>query len=231
MDKLVGNYDDIAVQYAIDVENKPIHQFYVRPTMIRLMPKELQNKHTLDIGCGSGWYTEYLLNQGSQVTALDSNQYLVDYTQQRVQGRADTLCIDLNNQLPFADDTFDLIIAALVIHYINDWKQLFSELTRVLKRNGEIIIAIPQPQMTAVVFNLDNYYKKCVIEDTWDKVGKVTFYHHTLHELFACILQSNLKLMALEEPLPLPEMEHSDPTMYKNITTKPWFLFLKVKKE
>jgi ubiquinone/menaquinone biosynthesis C-methylase UbiE len=230
--KSIGNYDKIAEKYAKAVEEKPIHLYYVRPAMISLLPIELEKKHVLDLGCGTGWYTEYLLNKDCEVTSLDSNQYFVNYTNNRVNARARVICANLGQPLSmFPDNYFDLIVAPLVIHYIDNWKQLFNELARILKKKGEIVISLPQPHMTAILFNLDNYYKKCVIEDEWDKVGKVTFYHHTLHELFDCILNAGFILTALKEPYPLQELKDADPKMYKNVTTKPWFLFLRVLKQ
>ena len=39
-------------------------------------------------------------------------------------------------QMPFRDGAFDLVVAPLVLHYVEDWRALFAELRRVLRPGG-----------------------------------------------------------------------------------------------
>ena len=51
--------------------------------------------------------------------------------------------IDLNNKLPFSDNEFDTIILSDVLEHIPLPQQLWTEMARILSRNGIIIMNVP----------------------------------------------------------------------------------------
>jgi ubiquinone/menaquinone biosynthesis C-methylase UbiE len=102
----------------------------------------LQGKEALDLGCGGGIYTRKLAELGaSHVTACDfSEQMLAD---------ARVYCEGLENitfhkgdayNTGLASNQFDVILERAVIHHLNDLKQNFDELYRMLKSGGLCII-------------------------------------------------------------------------------------------
>lgn len=58
------------------------------------------------------------------------------------EGRCD-IVVDMTNMHMFGNDTFDYIIANHVLEHIHDETKAFSELKRVLKKNGVIILSFP----------------------------------------------------------------------------------------
>lgn len=52
---------------------------------------------------------------------------------------------DLSGPLPFPDGTFDDVIASLVLHYLQDWRAALTELRRVLKSGGRLIVSVDHP--------------------------------------------------------------------------------------
>jgi SAM-dependent methyltransferase len=128
------SYQDIAAAYAAQVDARPMNAYYERPAMRTLLPP-LAGRRVLDIGCGSGWYAEYMLNAGAQVTAFDLDEKLVAFTQARVGDRAAVLRANLAEPLHFAaDGWFDLAVAPLVLHYLRDWTPALQEIYRVRLR-------------------------------------------------------------------------------------------------
>jgi 2-polyprenyl-3-methyl-5-hydroxy-6-metoxy-1,4-benzoquinol methylase len=71
-DSDLTNYDSIALEDYLNHIERPTswNNLYERPQMLSLLPA-LQGKNVLDIGCGTGFYTEHALNAGANVTAID----------------------------------------------------------------------------------------------------------------------------------------------------------------
>ncbi|WP_270453041.1 class I SAM-dependent methyltransferase [Halonatronomonas betaini] len=100
----------------------------------------VKNKKVLDAGCAAGWYTEWLLNQGAEVTVIDFSPEMIKMTEKRVGSRAKIIQADLNQPLDFIkDQELDLIISSLTLHYIKDWEPVMAEFNRILKKSGSLV--------------------------------------------------------------------------------------------
>jgi 2-polyprenyl-3-methyl-5-hydroxy-6-metoxy-1,4-benzoquinol methylase len=90
-----SSYDGKAEKYAKRVDRSPWNAHYERPAVVSLLPP-LENARVLDVGCGSGWYTEYLSGHGAIVTAFDLNAEFVDLTKSRAGHHATVFQGDLS---------------------------------------------------------------------------------------------------------------------------------------
>lgn len=227
-----NNFENIALKYSEIVDTKPVHIYYERPNLISLLPDNLNNLKILDLGCGSGWYAEYLIKAGADVIAIDNSPTMIALTKKRLGNKGTVYLADLEKPLDFLpDQTIDIIIAPLVIHYIKDWKPLFSKLSKKLKKHGIFIFSTDNPYVEYTFFGLENYFEKVKIVDEWKNMGKVDFYHHTLHELSEALYLSGFIIERIMEPQPLQEMKMADSKLYDKLTTKPWFLFVRAIKK
>ena len=224
----IGSYEYMANAYAAVVDIKPIHIYYERPSTWALLPTQLNGLKVLDLGCGSGWYAEQLVNAGCQVTAIDASQTMVDLTTQRLQDKGQCIKANLEEPLDFLrDGEFDIVLAPLVIHYIKEWLPLFKEIARVLKPKGLFIFSTQQPHTEYTLSKLDNYFHKQLITQQWKKPDvTVQFYHHTLHELTESLFNAGFLIERMTEPLPQEGLKQN-PEMYELITRQPWFLFVR----
>jgi SAM-dependent methyltransferase len=95
----------------------------------------------LELGCGSGWDTADLVSAGCPVIATDlSAAKLLECAESAPS--AGILQLDVGNPLPFADQSMDVILASLSLHYFS-WEntlQIASELRRCI-RGGGILLA------------------------------------------------------------------------------------------
>lgn len=102
-----------------------------------------RNKEIIDLGCGSGNDTRYLLERNYKVVACDySNEALKIIS--KYYSNVKTLEINLENRLPFNDDCAKVIIADLSLHYFDDTttRKILLELKRVLSKDGYLIARV-----------------------------------------------------------------------------------------
>ena len=102
----------------------------------------IKNADILDIGTGSGYIAHYLatiIKPDGKITSIDvADQRIItsDYTFKEYSGQ----------QLPFEDESFDIIISNHVIEHVGDreeQKKHLKEIYRVLKPKGIVYFAVP----------------------------------------------------------------------------------------
>jgi ubiquinone/menaquinone biosynthesis C-methylase UbiE len=102
-------------------------------------------ERSLEIGAGTGYFTLNMLRAGmiGQATCSDISPGMLAALQanaQRLGLAVSTRTADAE-ELPFADDSFDLVFGHAVLHHIPDLQRAFAELARVLAPGGTIVFA------------------------------------------------------------------------------------------
>lgn len=95
----------------------------------------------LDVGAGSGTFTNRLSARGFDVTSTDVTDDALSVLRARVSGavaRADA------NSLPFASASFDALILAEVLEHLEDDEAALAEAARALRPNGILAITVPR---------------------------------------------------------------------------------------
>ena len=96
----------------------------------------------LDVGCGTGALTRVLIERlgPDHVTAVDPSQAFVTAARERFpevrveHGSAESL--------PFADESFDVAIAQLVVHFMTDPVRGIGDMARVTRRDGIVAACV-----------------------------------------------------------------------------------------
>jgi len=183
--KVRETYNQLANDYEHNVDTKSLYNTeYERPAMMNLLPTDLKNKKVLDAGCAAGWYTEQLVHLGATVIATDISPKMVEATKRRIGENAEVLCLDLEDKLPFEDESFDFIVSSLVLHYAKDWNKSFNEFRRILKPNGTLLYSVHHPFMDIKLSVNGDYFSNELIIDQWRREGKlidVPFFRRPLH--------------------------------------------------
>ncbi len=95
----------------------------------------------LDFGCGSGNLSSHLIELGLHVTAADVSRGFLDLVRERhLGGHLDTLWIENGDLSAVANGGYDLIAVYSVLHHIPDYLGAVSELARICKAGGVIMI-------------------------------------------------------------------------------------------
>lgn len=203
---------------------------YERPAMMQHIPADMDGMRVLDAGCSAGWYSKQLAGRGAQVTAVDMSPEMVSATQKLLGEKAEALCLDLEELLPFSDHSFDFIVSSLTLHYLKDWHGAFSELSRVLKPGGGFLLSIHHPLTDLQLLDDAHYFSTELIVDQWNKEGKiyeVPFYRRPLSEILNTLL-SFFSIEQVTEPKPTAQFKELAPEQYDRLLKSPNFLILKV---
>lgn len=232
MDRVRETFDKLASVYENSVDTTSLYNSeYERPAMLGQMPENLMNMDILDAGCAAGWYSEQLINRGANVVAIDISPEMVSSTKRRVGNKAKVLCLNLEEKLPFNDNSFDFIISSLTLHYIKDWRFTFWEFQRILKPKGVFLFSILHPFSDIKLLQDAKYFSTELIIDRWVKEGKtfeVPFYRRPLH----LILNETLNYFSIEkviEPQPTKKFKSLAPEKYETLMKSPQFLIIKAR--
>lgn len=102
--------------------------------------KENVDKPIIELGCGSGTDSIFLLNSGFSIISCDFSSIVLDKLKTRDK-RIFPMQFDLSKGLPFKDSEAHIIVASLSLHYFT-WTrtvELISEINQVLDNAGYLL--------------------------------------------------------------------------------------------
>lgn len=225
-------YDKIAETYATDywVSNPPQANLEF-PGTTELVP-DVEGKRILDAGCGSGVYTEWLLERGANVVAVDISEEMLVQARELVGDRAEFHRADLGEPLEFADDDeFDGIVSGSVFDHLEEWHQPFDEFARILEPGGFFVFSIRNPVRNALEYRDWNYFEVELRVENW---GIPTpHYLRPFSEIVDPLRESGFGIDRISEPRPTAEYEEKTSTseVYETFLREPLFLCLRVVKK
>ena len=96
----------------------------------------------LDVGCGDGALGCAIAARGAEVTGVDADPAMLTAARSRAarQGLAVAFAEGRLERLPFADASFDLVVAMTVLCFVPDAGGAVREMTRVLRPGGRLVI-------------------------------------------------------------------------------------------
>jgi SAM-dependent methyltransferase len=122
----------------------------------------------LDLGCGGGRHAFQALRLGARVIALDADAPEVSSVRDTVGAMVDAGEVGTDAEagmvqgdariLPFADGSFDRVIASEVLEHIPEDRRAMAELARVLKPGGTMAVTVPRFGPEAVNWALSDDY-------------------------------------------------------------------------
>ncbi len=104
----------------------------------------------LDVGCGEGFFTAALLEAGAHPLGVDVAREPLRRARLRAP-RAQLRLVEDGMPLPIADASFDAVWAGEVIEHVADTSGWLSELRRVLRPGGRLLLSTPAHDRLAVL--------------------------------------------------------------------------------
>lgn len=143
--------------------------------------EQYKDKNILEIGVGLGADHQMFAVAGAKLTGIDLTERAIQFTQKRFSlfGLTSDLKVADAENLPFSDNSFDLVYSWGVLHHSPDTRKAISEVYRVLKPGGTAKIMI--------------YHK-------WSMIGLMLWIRYGLLKLNPFIKLETLYSRYLESP-------------------------------
>lgn len=118
----------------------------------------------VELGCGRAYCSNYLISEGfSDVIATDFSSEVLKMVQEENKD-LQTMLFDMTGGLPFGDNSVDVVIADLCLHYFDSemTKYIIKEISRVLKKDGYLLVRVNSTKEVQKKNNLEkiehNFY-------------------------------------------------------------------------
>lgn len=181
-------YNSWAAQYDTNKNRtRDLEAVALRATLAAL-PFEM----CLEIGCGTGKNTEWLVRRAMHVTAVDLSGEMLERARKKVSSnKAVFLQADITQPWQFATQVYDLVTFSLVLEHIQHLDFVFEQAAAVIKAGGYVYIGELHP--------FKQYTGTKARFDTEEGRQEVECYTHHISEFVQTAKPCGLKLVDLNE--------------------------------
>lgn len=195
------------------------HLFFPSEKRIRdLVISHLKGARILDAGCGNGWLSVCAWDKGFDVYSLDIAENETKESLFIFKWRNADIGLTRSSlsALPFVNSSFDSIMCISVLEHISDIKQAILEMKRVLKKDGRLILIIPN----GLTFGL--FYDKFI----YKLIATKTILSH-VHKTIFSLANSEISMLKLDEKEPIGHCQEFTITGIRKLLTEENFKIVK----
>ncbi len=146
----------------------------------------------LEIGCGTGKNTMWLLEREKKVLAVDLSDEMLAKAQEKINApHVEFKQANITTDWQFTNDKYDLISFSLVLEHINNLDHIFKEASKVLHSDGYIYVGELHP--------FKQYQGTKARFDTPDGRQVVECYNHHLSDFIHAAKQHGLAVYEIDE--------------------------------
>lgn len=109
-----------------------------KAAMLRVMAN-VPRGNMLELGSGTGHWTEFFVSQGFAVTASDVNDAMFDHARRKLEGQVKFQKADMMN-LPVDSESVESVAVVTALEFCEDQMQAFANIYRILKPKGWLIV-------------------------------------------------------------------------------------------
>ena len=143
MNKIINNYNDWADQY--DNNINPTRDLDKVVTQESL--SDLNFSNVLELGCGSGKNTEWLITKADKLIGIDFSSRMLELARKKISSKnVSFICADLNEKWPVNNNSFDLATINLTLEHIKILDHIFNSLFIKLTKGGKCFVCELHPE-------------------------------------------------------------------------------------
>ena len=139
-----------------------------------LATEYIVGKIVLDIACGEGYGTNLLSQKAKMICGVDISDEAITHAKEKYIKSNIEFKLGSASKIPYDDDLFDVVTSFETIEHLLEQEEMFSEIKRVLKKNGILILSSPEKNIYA---QRDPNNKFHVKELTLDELLKLSHSH------------------------------------------------------
>ena len=149
-------------------------------------------KHCLEIGCGTGKNTTWLLTICDQITAIDLSKGMLEIAKNKIQSdKVNFIEVDITKDWTFAKHTYDLVTFSLMLEHIEDLNAVFQKLAKVSHTGTCVYIGELHP--------FKQYAGSKARFETESGTHVVTCFNHHVTDFIQAANNSGFQLLQLDE--------------------------------
>jgi ubiquinone/menaquinone biosynthesis C-methylase UbiE len=210
-----------------------------KPIFLELMGN-VNGNYILDLGCGDAKFGCDLLNNGClEYTGIEGSRNMFETAIKTLEGTNGKVILSSIEDWDYPDDTFNLVVSRLALHYIENIDIVFKKIFQTLSNEGRFIFSVEHPILTSCFKSavtstirkdwvVDNYFETGERITPW-MGGQVIKYHRTIEDYFKALQNAGFTINALRESKPQRENFENEDTFFRRIRI-PLFLFFSVSK-
>lgn len=202
MNRLQNEWEGLSSWWLAELAGDPAYGEEVEPLLIELLRPQAMSTY-LDVGAGEGRLMRIVGERGGRVVGVDLLHDLLVLT------NAPSVRVRLPSLSSFRASVFDGAYVCLVLEHLADERRLFSELARVIKPAGEVVLVINHPYFTApgsapiqepdeILWRPGSYFDRGVSDE---RIGAATiqFHHRPLADLLNAAADAGFDLRRVVE--------------------------------
>jgi len=206
--------------------------YLLNPAIIKLVG-DLKDKVVLDAGCGEGYLSRIMIENGAKVTSFDFSPKMVEVAERKSKGLdIEIFQGDFQELKTIKDDCFEVVVSNMVIHDLPNHTKAINEAYRVLKPGGVFVFSILHPcfdtpdsgwvrdsKGTKLYWKVSKYFDQGRYELTSSNGSRILMFHRTLESYFKTLRQCGFIVDEIVEPEPSSDAveAHSDFINYKKM--------------
>ena len=147
MNKIMNDYNKWAFKYDNNINlTRDLDKIVTKKSLVNY-----NFSNVLELGCGSGKNTEWLITRANKLVGLDFSKSMLDIARKKIISQKATFIeTDLNEKWKISNNSFDIATVNLTLEHIDKLDHIFSSLFMKLTRGGKCFVCEihPKKQLT-----------------------------------------------------------------------------------
>jgi ubiquinone/menaquinone biosynthesis C-methylase UbiE len=159
---------------------------------LRTTLANIQFNNCLEIGCGTGKNTEWLITKAKHITAIDLSEKMLEKAKFRIHSEnVHFIQADITHEWLFVERHFDVVTFSLVLEHIENLTEVFEKLNKVTKDTAWIYIGELHPYK--------QYHGTKARFETEEGLKTVTCFNHNISDFTIAAKNNGFQIIEVLE--------------------------------